>query len=67
MMQTVAPTVAAPKKPFQIAGMSDDEARELLSVKRAFARVQDTDKRRERAAQIQSEAVRAEIVRLYGL
>lgn len=67
MMQTVAPTVAAPKKPFQIAGMTDDEARELLSVKRAFARVQDTDKRRERAAQIQSEAVRAEIVRLYGL
>lgn len=63
MMQTVA----APKKPFQIAGMSDDEARELLSVKRAFAKVKDTDKRRERAAQIQSEAVRAEIVRLYGL
>lgn len=63
MMQTVAAT----KKPFQIAGMSDDEARELLSVKRAFARVQDTGKRRERAAQIQSEAVRAEIVRLYGL
>lgn len=67
MMQTVAPTVAATKKPFQIAGMTDDEARELLSVKRAFARVQDTDKRRERAAQIKSEAVRAEIVRLYGL
>lgn len=67
MMQTVAPTVAAPKKPFQIAGMTDDEARELLSVKRAFARVQDTDKRRERAAQIQSEAVKAEICRIYGL
>ena len=69
MMQTVTPTptVAAPKKPFQIAGMTDDEARELLSVKRAFARVQDTDKRRERAAQIKSETVRMEICRLYGL
>lgn len=66
MMQTVAAQTPT-KKPFRIAGMSDDEARELLSVKRAFAKVKDTAKRRERVAQIQSEAVRTEIVRLYGL
>lgn len=66
MMQTVAAQTPT-KKPFQIQGMTDDEARELLSVKRAFARVQDTDKRRARAAQIQSETVKAEICRIYGL
>lgn len=66
MMQTVAAQTPT-KKPFQIQGMTDDEARELLSVKRAFARVQDTGKRRARAAQIQSETVKAEICRIYGL
>jgi hypothetical protein len=66
MMQTVA-TQTPTKKPFQIQGMTDDEARELLSVKRAFARVKDTSERRARAAQIQSETVKAEICRIYGL
>lgn len=65
-IETTEPKPIATDQPKQLSQFSEDETKMLLSIKRAFARMKDNDKRRERIEDL-PENVKKEIKKIYEL